>query len=52
MCDGRELHHPAIGAQHLAVDPAAVRAGEEEWYAGRTIRRLTKLPVRYAGMDR
>lgn len=41
-----------VAVERFLARLPAVRAGEEEWYAGRTIRRLTKLPVRCAGLDR
>lgn len=34
------LDHPAIGAQHLAVDPAALRAGEEGHGGGDVLGRV------------
>jgi len=35
-----------IALEHLVKLPSIERAGDEKWYAGRTIRRLTSLPVR------
>jgi cytochrome P450 len=52
-----EGHHYCLGAslaqlegrialEHLVKLPPVERAGDEKWYAGRSIRRLTYLPVR------
>lgn len=52
-----EGHHYCVGAalaqlegrialEHLVKLPPIERAGDEKWYAGRSIRRLTYLPVR------
>jgi cytochrome P450 len=38
-----------IVLEHFARLPAIETTGQEEWYPGRTIRRLTRLPVRVAG---
>ena len=52
-----EGHHYCVGAslaqlegrialEHLVKLPPIERAGDEKWFAGQTIRRLTRLPVR------
>jgi cytochrome P450 len=38
-----------IVLEHFLRLPAIEPGGQEEWYPGRTIRRLTRLPVRVAG---
>jgi cytochrome P450 len=47
-CPGASLtqFEGRVALEHLVKLPAIERAGDEKWYAGRTIRRLTHLPVR------
>src|SRR5258708_19845711 len=39
----RDLDHSAMGAKHLAVDPSAVRAGQERDYCRNVLRRAEAL---------
>jgi cytochrome P450 len=40
-----------IAVRALLTLPAVVRDGAESWFPGRTIRRLTALPVRVTATD-
>lgn len=41
-----------VAVERFLARMPAVRAGAEEWFVGRTIRRLTKLPVQALGVTR
>lgn len=53
-CIGIALSHieGRVAVERYLRHLPAVRAGEEEWYVGRTIRRLTRLPVQVQGVPR